>query len=257
MQTAGIRGLLMQSKQNRLKIKLSVKKLGFFCDLCHGKTKMEYKAAAGRSIMKFDVLPSDCGYSPGFYSGMAKHAQNEVKIMWYVIQTTTGKEMELADVIEKMLGEKYKTSGQKSYEKCFVIRQEFVWRIGGSYRPHLKPLFPSYVFVETNTPEQFFYDLKQIPKLTKLLSDGEMFLNIREEEEKLLSRLLDHDPEYIIRRLPVRLNEEGDIIAAGGVLKDNLGSIVKKRLRKRVVVIEIPFLGEMRRVEMGVKVEKD
>ena len=177
--------------------------------------------------------------------------------MWYVIQTLTGKEMELVSVIEKVLGKKYEGSGDKSYVTCFVIRREYVWRIEGSFRPHIEPLFPSYVFVETNTPDKFFYDLKQIPKLTKLLGADGVFRTVREEEEKLLRKLIGNDPEYIIRRSPIWVNEEGEIVAAGGVLKDNLEKVVKKRLRKRIVVIEIPFLDEMRRIEIGVKVERE
>ena len=64
------------------------------------------------------------------------------------------------------------------------------------------------------------------------------------------------DPEYIVRRSPVKVDDAGEIITAGGILKEFAGKIVKKRLRKRVVVIEIPFLGEMRRIEVGVKVEE-
>ena len=65
------------------------------------------------------------------------------------------------------------------------------------------------------------------------------------------------DPEYVIRRVLVRVNETGEIEEAEGVLRSNLGRIVKKRLRKRVVVIEIPFLGEMRRVPIGIRLEGD
>lgn len=176
--------------------------------------------------------------------------------MWYVIQTITGKEIELVDVIEKLLKEKYRRTCKKSYEKCFVIRREYVWRLEGRFRLHIEPLFPSYVFVESSTPDAFFYDLKQIPKLSKLLSNDGIFWTVEKEEEALLRRLIGDDPEYIVRRSPIWVNGEGEIIAAGGVLKENFGRIVKKRLRKRIVVIEIPFLGEMRRIEIGVKVER-
>lgn len=176
--------------------------------------------------------------------------------MWYVIQTITGKELETVDVIDSVLQEKYKGNDYKSYEKCFVVKREYVWRIKGSFRPHIEPLFPSYVFVETDTPDLFFYDLKQIPRLTRLLNSDGNFWVIREEEEKLIRRLIGDDPEYVVRRSPVWINEKGEIIEAGGVLKENLGRIVKKRLRKRIIVIEVPFLGEMKRIEIGIKVEK-
>ncbi len=171
--------------------------------------------------------------------------------MWYVIQTITGKEQELVDVIGKVLEEK----GKKEGYNCFIIKRECVWRMNGDYQVHIKPLFPSYIFVETDTPDQLFYVLKRIPKLTKLLGCDGSFWTVQKEEEELLRKLVGNDPEYIIRRSLVKVDENGEIVSAEGVLKEYANRIVKKRLRKRIVVIEIPFLGKMRRVEIGVKVE--
>ena len=46
-------------------------------------------------------------------------------------------------------------------------------------------------------------------------------------------------------------------MSAEGVLGGLLGQIVRKRLRKRVVTLEIPFLGQMRHVELAIRVEGD
>lgn len=175
--------------------------------------------------------------------------------MWYVIQTITGKEQELVDVLRKVPEEKSGTKNGRSFEKCFIINRECVWRRQGCYQVYIKPLFPSYIFVETDTPDKFFHDLKEIPKLTKLLGCDGSFWSVRKEEEELLRKLVGDDPEYVVRRSPIKVDENGEIVSAEGVLKEYVGRIVRKRLRKRVVVIEIPFLGEMRRVEIGVKVE--
>ena len=170
--------------------------------------------------------------------------------MWYVIQTITGKEIETAAVIDRIVD-------RSCYTKCFVIQRECVWRIEGRCQVYIKPLFPSYVFVETDTPDDFFYALKHVPKLTKLLGCDGIFWEVQKEDYKLLQKLIGNDPEYIVRRSLVRLNEQGEIVTAQGVLKEYIGNIVKKRMRKRVVVIEIPFLGRLRRFEVGVKTEED
>lgn len=187
---------------------------------------------------------------------MAKHTQSEVKAMWYVIQTITGKEQETIDAIDKVIGKK---SGKEdlSYKKCFVIQQECVWRIEGHCRIHIKPLFPSYVFVETGTPDDFFIALKQVPKLTKLLGNNETFWRVEEEEEQLLREMIGDDAGYVVRRSLVEVDSSGEILSADGPLKNYVGRIVKKRLRKRVVVIEIPFIGDVKRVEVGIKIEGD
>lgn len=170
--------------------------------------------------------------------------------MWYVIQTIAGNEMETADVIRKI-------AVDQSYRQCFVICHECVWRLGGELKIHTEPLFPSYVFIETDTPEAFFYELKRVPRHTKLLRSEASFWTVDREEERLLRELIGSDPEYVIRRILVKVNEAGEIEGAEGVLRNNLARIVKKRLRKRVVVLEIPFLGQMRRIPIGIRLEGD
>ncbi|NBH36511.1 transcription termination factor NusG [Clostridiaceae bacterium] len=185
--------------------------------------------------------------------------------MWYVIQTITGKEQELADVIGKiMAGE-----GQK-YERCFVIYQECVQRRKGRRESYVETLFPSYVFVETNQPEEFFLELKQVPRVANFLQVDGCFWNIYEEEEEFLRRMLeggfdktrnrigkDSDQAFIIRSSLVWVNADGQIQGAEGVLGFYLDKIVKQRLRKRSVVIEIPFGGRMRRIRLGIRLDGD
>lgn len=170
--------------------------------------------------------------------------------MWYVIQTITGKETETAGVIDRVLK-------KGSYERCFVIRRECVFRIEGRCRVYTEPLFPSYVFVETDTPEEFFFALKRVPKLTKLLGSGDMFCPVWREDVELLQKLIGDDAEYIVRRSLVKADSNGEIISAEGILKEYTSKIVRKRLRKRVVTVEIPFLGEMRRIQLGIRLEND
>ncbi len=188
-----------------------------------------------------------------------------VRDMWYVIQTITGKEQELADIIEKvMAGE-----GQK-YEHCFVIYQECVRRRNGRRELYVETLFPSYVFVETNQPEEFFLDLKQVPRAANFLQVDGCFWNIYEEEEEFLRRMLEScivkksnkmgincGQAYVIHSSLVWVNEEGQIQGAEGVLGFYLNKIVKQRLRKRSVVIEIPFCGRMRRIRLGIRLKGD
>lgn len=201
--------------------------------------------------------------------------------MWYVIQTETGREQELVAAIDRILR-------AQSYERCFVILQECVWRIEGACKVYKKPLFPSYVFVETESPEQLFLALKQIPRMSRLLGNNGQFWAVRQEERELLCRMMGlgkdsgreedvrykdnsrwkkngvqgkrrdrqyFEEKYLVRRSPVRVNGEGEILEAGGFLKDYMDRIVRKRLRKRTVIIEIPFLGEKRRIQVGIRVE--
>lgn len=170
--------------------------------------------------------------------------------MWYVIQTVTGREKELVEAVDRVLE-------GRGYSRCFVLQQECSWRIDGGYRIHTEPLFPSYVFVETETPEVFFYALKQVPKMTKLLGSDGMFWMVQEKERELLEQLIGNDKDYVVRRSRVQVNSDGEIVSAQGALRGFVGSIVKKRLRRRFVVIEVPFMGERRRIRLGIRLDED
>lgn len=164
------------------------------------------------------------------------------EVMWYVIQTTTGREEELTDVLKSMLP-------QTICEKSFFIRRETCWRLKGKHKIQQEVLFPGYVFVQTQAPETLFYQLKKVPKLSKLLSDGEEeFLPVREDEQEFLESLItveekDGKEVYLVKRSEIQVDEEGNIVWAGTPLSRYIGNVVRKRIRKRYVVIEKSCLG--------------
>ena len=195
--------------------------------------------------------------------------------MWYVIQTQTGREQELTECIERVL----KGNG---YRACFVIEQECVWRNAGEFLAYQKPLFPSYVIADTDTPEEFFLALKRVPKLSKLLRTECEFWAIREEEKKLLCQMMELDElklwksenpavrenakfdagiaaknTALVRRSFVTLDKDGNILKAQGPLSFFQDKIVRKRIRKRIVTVEVELLGEKRRIELGIRLLED
>lgn len=188
--------------------------------------------------------------------------------MWYVIQTLTGREQELLRMMERVMGTAWQTD-----RRCFILYRECVWRVEGRLRLHIEPLFPSYVFVETADPEQLYFRLKQVPRLSRLLGEGGNFWPLYEEEERFLWDMMEACgkekegicrsdrlavPErWLVRRSLVEVDEEGTIVRAQGALEKYLDRMVKKRLRKRSVIIEVPFLGTKRRIQLGIRLEGD
>ena len=174
--------------------------------------------------------------------------------MWYVIQTMTGKEEELTEVLDKMLP-------QTICEKSFLIKRETCWRLKGEHKIQKEILFPGYVFVKTQTPETLYYQLKEVPKLSKLLSDGEEeFLPVREDEQEFLESLItieqaEEKEEYIVKRSEIETDEEGNIVWAGAPLSQYLGNVVRKRIRKRYVVIEKELFGKKRTVLLSIRLK--
>lgn len=190
-----------------------------------------------------------------------KEKRKESWDMWYVIQTMTGKEQNLVDAIGNVFnGNRDGNKEELTYKRCFVLMRECIWRIEGQLRVHIEPLFPSYVFVETDDPDAFFIALKEVPKLAKLLGSEGSFWSINAEEEQFLSRMTETEEckePYLVRRSLVRVDSEGRIVSAEGVLKHYMGQIVKQRLRKRSVIIEVPFMGELRRIQLGIRLTED
>ncbi len=169
--------------------------------------------------------------------------------MWYVIQTQTGGEEELVELIEKMIP-------KEQYEECFCMNRECVRKTEKGYVTFLRPLFPAYIFVVTDDPEGLFFELKRIPRLTKLLGDtADTFFSVSREEEEFLKNVQNQN--HIVQRSLVEVDTEGTIIKADGAVGVYLKYVVRQRLRKRYVCVEQEFLGEKRKIYLGIKLKED
>ena len=60
-----------------------------------------------------------------------------------------------------------------------------------------------------------------------------------------------------MRRSLVQVDQEGTIVKAEGAVGVYLKNIVRQRLRKRYVCVEQEFLGEKRKIYLGIKLESD
>lgn len=171
--------------------------------------------------------------------------------MWYVIQTTTGREQELADTIYKILPDTI-------YDKCFVMRRQLLKRLGGKWVEVTETLFPSYVFLDTKEPEALFYELKQVPEYAKLLGSGDgVFIPLESGEEDFLSKLYQNENDYMVRMSGILFDEENNIKEIDGPLKYFQNEIVRLNLRKRYAVIETAIGGQKQNVMLGIRLEKD
>lgn len=97
--------------------------------------------------------------------------------MWYVLQTMTGREEALVEMVRK-------TVPSSLYEDCFIAYYERVWRKQQQSIVHIERLFPGYMLIITDKPDEVFLELKHIPAMVKLLSDGDFgFVPLRREEQ--------------------------------------------------------------------------
>ena len=169
--------------------------------------------------------------------------------MWYVIQTVTGQEDMVLDMVRSIIP-------RESYNECFCIKRECMEKEDGESGIVLKALFPGYVFLDTNTPKDAYYSLKNVPKLTKVLrNDDDFFLPVAEEEQDFLQNIQSEG--HVVRLSNVTLDDERQITAADGAVGKYFDQIVKQRVRKRYVLILQQFLGKERKIMLGIRVDEE
>lgn len=165
--------------------------------------------------------------------------------MWYVIQVYTGQEMEIAQQCRDRVIEED--------EDVFVPLAERQTRIHGEQQIIRTRLFPGYVFIETGQIEDFHFRLKRIAAMTKVLKTGETMTPLHEEEEIYLRQIGLGEKEHVVKYSEGYL--EGDrLVVTSGALKGYEGRIKRILRHKRLVVLEVPLLGRILEVTLGLGV---
>lgn len=180
--------------------------------------------------------------------------------MWYVIQTVTGKEEELMLFMRTILCREH-------FRDCFVIYTEWMKRLGGEWQLQVRPLFPGYVFIETEEPDQLYMELKSVPKFSRLLGNGkDEFVPVDREEETFLRMIMRHnetsdDPEKsdmsVVKSTVVETETDGGIVFIDGALSCFNRDDVAVNLHKRYAVVRTRMLGEERSLLFGIVLKKD
>lgn len=169
--------------------------------------------------------------------------------MWYVLQTLTGKEEELTRMIKTIVP-------YELYSDCFVAYYERVWRKQGKSVVHIERLFPGYVFIITDKPQKLFQQLKNVPAMTKLISDGDFtFLSLEKEEEIFLQDLLGE--ERIIHLSYVKVNGKGNVDVVSQPLRKYKSQVSRYQLKKRYAILNLKMMSRDKSVALGIILEED
>ena len=119
-------------------------------------------------------------------------------------------------------------------------------------------MFSSYLFLETDTPERVHEALRDIPEMTVLLSvpnkEGRDFVPLNEEEEYFFNTVLS---DGIMKVSYFHPGRNGKINTVIGPLQSFQDNIVRLDLPHRRAVVNIPMLGEERRLKFGLWLEQD
>ena len=136
-------------------------------------------------------------------------------------------------------------------ERCFIPYQEQLKRYMGQWHKEMMPLFPGYVFADSQDVDLLFEELKRVTGLTKLLGTGSAIVPLTSEEIAILKRL---GKEEQIVTISKGLIADNQVKILEGPLKELEGAICKIDRHRRKAWLELVMFGRIQRVEVGLEI---
>ena len=104
--------------------------------------------------------------------------------MWYVIHTMSGLEQKCMQQCQEYIDE-------AAYHEMFIPMYKAKKHFKKEWHEVEKPLFPGYLFVDTDEIEPIMTGLKKFRQYTKLLKDGDVISPVKKEEQDFLALMMD------------------------------------------------------------------
>ena len=174
--------------------------------------------------------------------------------MWYVIQTKTGLEEELVAKLKEVMPE-------ESCKNFLVPMFEEVIRTGGKSRISSRRIFPGYVLLESDSPEDLFTAGSRLGSggFMKVLGyDGEAsdpcIKAVNAEDMDFLQSILQDgimSVSYVERQDGTRIKRIVGPLAKYG------NRITKIEFRKRRAIVDTVVFGKQRRIKFGLWTKED
>ena len=164
---------------------------------------------------------------------------------WYVIQVQTGREEAMCQIIERTAAEADQLSDIDGYhlvEECFSPRFETERKFHGEFHRIEKPLLPGYVVAVTQDPATLARMLYRVPDFTRLLTFGEMFVPLRDDERAWI----ESSTHVGDRTVPMSFGyREGDrLVVTEGPLKGREGMVTRINRAKSLAFLEFDVHGK-------------
>ena len=170
-------------------------------------------------------------------------------MLWYAIQSYTGKEEQLTEMIRRVVPE-------ENYAECFVPYFERLrcWRQQNQI--HILRLFPGYLFLSTDDIEAVFRCLKNVPAMSKILTAGAFeFTPLYDSEAEFLNGILDAD--HIVRLTYAATDGKGRVTYMAGPLAKCRDRIEAYKFRDRYAQVKLTIAGQEKTVRMGIILNDD
>lgn len=133
----------------------------------------------------------------------------------------------------------------------FTFTFDRMRRYQGAWHVERKPMFPGYVFLETEDGQTLEEEWRHFPRIAKILGNGQDPLAVRSEEERFLRDLCDKDHHCGMSRGYLR---DGDVHVTEGTLCGKERYICRIDRHKRLAQLVLPGEDRMQRVEVGLEI---
>lgn len=175
---------------------------------------------------------------------VAEHTLRRV-YMWYAVQVETGREETVREYFHRLVD-------RSVYNEIFVIRFNRMKKFYGKWHKESSVMFPGYIFIDTDTPEPAYEELKKVPVFTSLLGrDKQYFVPIERSKEELFRSMLDDNHEIAIS---TGLIEGDKVIITDGPLAGKEAMIKKINRHKRIAILNVTMFGESVGVTVGLEI---
>lgn len=167
----------------------------------------------------------------------------------YVIQVRTGSEENIVIQCQRIIREQ--NCEGSVLRKCFIPYYEKQRRYEGAWHTERKMLFPGYVFLVSDDPEQLKESLRSVIGMSRLLGIGDKIVPLTAEEVCVLQKL-GGDSQIVEASMGVI--EKDEIRITSGPLQGMEGCIKKIDRHKRLAWLEITMMGRIVETQVGLEI---
>ena len=172
-------------------------------------------------------------------------------VKWYVLCTDSGREQEAVELMEKKIS-------RELWGKCRILKKQQLFRTQGRYLLSRKDMFPGYIFVSTESPEELARELERAKRFPQLAGSYRAdIVPVEQKDLHFLENVCGKGLEHDMRLSTVRVDEDGQVRSAVGALEPYVGRITRQRLRHRYVTAEIPLFCRRAEVLFGIRMDGD
>lgn len=164
--------------------------------------------------------------------------------MWYVVQVLGGQEAATLDLVRHFVG-------GKAAKDVFIPQREVMRHRAGEWIVSKEILFPGYLFVVANKPDELFSQLMNVPAFTRLLGSDDAFVPLSRDEVNLINAFAGDN--HVVE-MSEGIIEGDQVRVLRGPLRDHDAIIEKVDRHKRVAFVRMRILGRDTLVKLGLEI---